>query len=51
MYMGKIIVGIAALLLIAGVYAMTALVTALYTWIGINAIMAIDMIIGAFLKQ
>lgn len=45
MYMGKIVVGIAAILLIIGIYATTALLYIFPTWIGMNVIMAIDMYI------
>ena len=44
-YMGKWIVGIAALFLIISIYAGTGLIYILPTWIGMNVIMAIDMII------
>jgi len=45
MYMGKIIVGIAAVLLIIGIYATTSLLYIAPAWIAMNAIMSIDMII------
>lgn len=45
MYMGKVIVGIAAILLIIGIYATTALLYLFPTWIVMNLIMAIDMYI------
>jgi hypothetical protein len=45
MYMGKVILGIAALFLIIGIYAVYALSGLLLTWIGMNIIMAIDMLI------
>lgn len=45
MYMGKIIVGIAALLLIIGIYFTTTIFTLFSTWIVMNVIMAIDMAI------
>lgn len=45
MYMGKVIVGIAAFLLIIGIYAAYSLVGLFYVWIIMNAIMAIDMLI------
>jgi len=43
MYMGKVVIGIAAVLLIIGIYATTALLYIVPTWIVMNAIMAIDM--------
>ena len=45
MYMGKWLVGIFALFLIIGIYATTGLVFLMPTWICLNLIMAIDMII------
>ena len=45
MYMGKVIVGIAAMLLIIGIYLGTSIFVLFFTWISINVIMAIDMII------
>ena len=45
MYMGKIIVGIAALLLIVGIYAVSSVFALFSTWLIMNVIMAIDMII------
>jgi hypothetical protein len=45
MYMGKVILGIAALFLIIGIYAVYALSGLLLTWIVMNIIMAIDMLI------
>lgn len=45
MYMGKVIVGIAAILLIIAIYATTALLYIFPTWIVMNVIMAIDMYI------
>jgi hypothetical protein len=45
MYMGKWIVGIFALFLIIGIYATTGLLFLMPAWIGMNVIMAIDMII------
>ena len=45
MYMGKVIVGIAALFLIIGIYAMFAFSGVLLTWVMMNIMMAIDMII------
>jgi len=47
MYMGKWVVGIFACLLIIGIFATTGLLFILPTWIMLNAIMAIDMIILA----
>ncbi len=43
-YMGKWIVGIFAVFLIFGIYATTGLPFLMPTWIGLNIIMAIDMI-------
>lgn len=43
MYMGKVIVGLAAIFLFIGIYATTALLYLLPTWIVMNAIMVIDM--------
>ena len=45
MYIGKVIVGIAALFLIIGIYAVYALVGLLSSWFVMNIIMAIDMLI------
>ena len=45
MYMGKVIVGIGALLLIVALYFTTALIYLFSTWVVMNAIMAIDMVI------
>ena len=47
MYMGKVIIGIAALLLIICMYLITALFTIIFTWFVMNVIMAIDMLILA----
>jgi len=47
MYMGKWIVGILACLLVLGIYTGTGLLYILPTWIGLNAIMGIDMFILA----
>jgi len=44
-YMGRVIVGIAAILLIVGIYAVTPIQILVFSWITMNAIMAIDMII------
>ncbi len=44
MYMGKVIVGIGALLLVLGMFAVDVSYV-LPVWIGINVIMAIDMLI------
>ncbi len=44
-YMGKFIVGIFACLLIVGIYLSTAMIIIAPTWIGLNVIMAIDMLI------
>ena len=44
MYMGKVIVGIGALLLVLGMFAVEAAYV-LPAWIGINIIMAIDMLL------
>jgi hypothetical protein len=45
MYMGKVIIGIAAALLIVGIYATTGLLYIGPTWIVMNVIMGIDMVI------
>lgn len=45
MYMGKLIVGILALLLICGIYATSGVLFLMPTWIVMNVIMAIDMFI------
>ena len=45
MYMGKWVVGIFACLLIVGIFATTGLLVILPTWIGLNLIMAIDMML------
>jgi len=45
MYMGKVVIGIAAVLLIIGIYATTALLYIVPTWIVMNAIMAVDMFV------
>jgi TM2 domain-containing membrane protein YozV len=45
MYMGKVIVGIAALFLIIGIYAVYALIGLLSCWVVMNILMAIDMLI------
>ncbi len=45
MYMGKWIVGILAMMLIIAIYATTGLLFLLPTWISLNIIMAVDMII------
>lgn len=45
MYMGKWIVGIFACLLVVGIYATTGLLFIVPTWIGLNVIMGIDMVI------
>jgi len=44
-YMGKMIVGIFACLLIIMIYLTTAMIFIVPTWIGMNIIMAIDMLI------
>ena len=44
-YMGKWIVGIAAIFLIYGIYLTTALLFLIPSWLGMNVIMAIDMMI------
>lgn len=43
LYMGKWLVGIAAFLLIAGIFATSDTETLAITWLVLNAIMAIDM--------
>ncbi len=45
MYMGKIFIGIAALLLIIAIYAATSLFALFSTWFVMNFIMAVDMVI------
>ena len=45
MYMGKVIVGLASILLFIAIYATTALLYLFPTWIVMNAIMVIDMCI------
>lgn len=45
MYMDKWIAGILALFLVIGIYATTGLLFLMPTWIGMNVLMAIDMII------
>ena len=45
MYMGKIIVGIAALILVIAIYATTSIFVLFFVWLIMNAIMALDMII------
>lgn len=45
MYMGKWIVGIFACLLIIMIYLSSALLLAVPTWLGMNIIMGIDMLI------
>lgn len=45
MYMGKIIIGIAAFLLIIGIYTQATMDTFIYSWLGMNVIMALDMVI------
>ena len=44
-YIGKSNVGIAAILVVIGIYATTGLSYLFHTYIGVNAIMAVDMII------
>ena len=44
MYMGKVLVGIGALLLVLGMFAVN-IAFVVPAWIGINIIMAIDMLI------
>lgn len=44
MYMGKVIVGCAAVLLIFGIYVVSVFY-ALSAWVSLNLIMAIDMLI------
>lgn len=45
MYMGKIIVGIFALLLSVGIFMASGIGGYLLTWLSLNIIMAIDMLI------
>jgi len=44
-YMGKIVVGILAMLLVVGIYLSTNLFYIFWTWLVMNALMAIDMVI------
>ena len=44
-YMGKIVVGILALLLVVGIYSSAGLLYIFWTWLIMNALMAIDMVI------
>lgn len=43
MYMGRVIIGIAAMLLISLIMLSSGLLLLLPTWLGVNTIMAIDM--------
>ena len=45
MYMGKVIVGLIAILLFVGIYVTTPIVYLLPTWLVMNAILIIDMCI------
>jgi len=45
MYMGKVIIGIAALLLIFGIYLTASIIALVPAWLIMNAVMAIDMLI------
>ena len=45
MYMGRVVLGFLALLLVTAIYLTTPLITIAITWIAYNAIMAIDMFI------
>jgi hypothetical protein len=45
MYMGRVVLGIAAMFLIVLMFLSTGLLFLVPTWIGVNAIMAIDMLI------
>jgi hypothetical protein len=45
MYMGRVVLGIAAMLLVSLVVFGAGLLLLMPTWIGINVIMAVDMII------
>ncbi|MEI6667533.1 MAG: hypothetical protein WCP29_05190 [Acidobacteriota bacterium] len=45
MYMGRVILGILALLLVLGVLVSTGMALLVPTWLGLNAVMAIDMVI------
>jgi len=43
--MGKVIIGIAALLLIFGIYLTASIIALVPAWLIMNAVMAIDMLI------
>ncbi len=45
MYMGKVIIGIGALLLTILIYWSTPIITLFFAWAAMNVIMAIDMVI------
>lgn len=45
MYMGKWIVGIFCCLLVVGIYATTGLLYLVPTWLVLNVVMALDMVI------
>lgn len=45
MYMGRPVLGLAALVMILTIYATTPLIWFFSTWIAMNAIMAIDMVV------
>lgn len=45
MYMGRVVVGIGAMLLVSGMFAVSTTDVLVITWLGFNAIMAIDMVI------
>ena len=44
-YMGKIALGIVAIFLVIGIYLQASIFTLFFTWITMNVIMAIDMVI------
>ena len=45
MYMGRVVLGLAAMLLVIAVVAGAGLILLVPVWLGFNAIMAIDMVI------
>jgi uncharacterized membrane protein len=45
MYMGRVVLGLAALLIVSGVVFTSGLLLILPTWLGLNVIMALDMVI------
>ena len=45
MYMGRVVLGILALLLVLMIYFTTPLITIFFVWLSLNVIMALDMMI------